>query len=180
MRTAGWLLLALLLLFAVGFSFLIHPLMGLFNLSLVVGTFWWAARRKKKVDCVLAEVARQTDLRVERHRLAYNILRGTFQGFETEIRICGTSGASVGTQLTALSGDAAWSTMDIRNVTTIRMKHGLPLQKKTRLSSRIVATPTEAVLVLPYIPQDPNDVLVGMRQLARRINQHARTLRAAS
>lgn len=180
MKTVGWLFLALLLLLGLGLSFSLHPLLGLFMTLLMAGAFWWAARNKRKVDRVLAEVARRAGLQVERRWLAYNILRGTFQGFETEIRIRGTSEAGVGTQLTALTGDAGWSALDIRNITTIRMKHGLPLQEKTKLSSRIVVTPTEAVLVLPYVPQDPNDVLAGMRQLARRIKQHAKTLKAVS
>ena len=177
MKTIGYLLLALLLLGALALFFWLHPLMGLFMTLLMGGVFWWIyGVRKPKVDHVLEEVARQSGLTVERSRIAYHKLRGKFRGYDTEVGVYKSHEAGVGAQLTVLTGEAGWSALDIRNFTAIKMKHGLPLQREIALSSGIVATPREVVLEFPYVSQDANEILRGMKRLVREIKQLERSL----
>ena len=179
MKFVGWLSVALLILLALVFSYLLHPLMGLSMTLLAGGAFWWVFRSKKKVDGILDEVARKSGLKVIKHPLAYNMLRGRFQDFDTEVRVVSSHDAGVGVQLTTLTGEAGWSPLDIRNVTRIKMRHGLPLQEEVALSSRIVATPSDITLVLSSIPRDANKIAKGMRQLVREIERLEKSLSAA-
>ncbi|GAB4536493.1 MAG: hypothetical protein Kow0063_22100 [Anaerolineae bacterium] len=130
MKFAGWLIVALLILLALVFSYLLHPLIGVFMTLVAGGALGWAFRSKRKVDVVLEEVARQSGLKVIKRALAYNMLCGHFQGFDTEVRVISSHDAGAGTQLTALTGEAGWSPLDIRNVTRIKMKHDLPVQEE--------------------------------------------------
>ena len=180
MKFVGWLSVALLILLALVFSYLLHPLMGAFMTLVAGGAFWWAFQSKRKVDVVLDEVARQSGLRVTKQALTYNMLRGDFQGFDTEVRVVSSHDAGVGTQLTALTGEAGWSSLDIRNVTSIKMKHDLAVQEEMALSSRIVATPSDITLVLSHIPRDANAILKGMRQLVREIKRLEQSLSNAA
>ncbi|HIE13177.1 MAG TPA: hypothetical protein EYP63_07120 [Desulfotomaculum sp.] len=175
MKTFGYLLLALLLLGGLVLCYFIHPVVGLFMTLVYAGAFWWMRGSKKQIDQVFNEVARQSGLKVVEKHGAYNRLRGSFQGYDTEIGVYSSNEAGIGTLLTSLSGDAGWSGLDINNVTAIKMKHGLPVQKEISRGSNIVITAREAVMVYPYVSKDAGEILEGMTHLARQIKDLERS-----
>ncbi len=180
MKYLGWLSVSLLVLLALVFSYSLHLLMGVLMTLVVGGAFWWAFQSKRKVDAIFDEVARRSGLKVTKRALAYNTLRGHFQGFDTEIRVVSSHDVGPGTQLTAITGEAGWSSLDIRNVTLIKMRHNLPVSEEMALPSRIVATPSDITLVLSCIPRNANEVFKGMQLLIREIKQLEQSLSGAA
>jgi len=176
MKTVGYLLLALLLLGTLVLCYFIHPVMGAFMTLVCAGAFWWMRGSKKQIDQVFNEVARQSGLKVVvgKHG-AYDRLSGSFQGYDTEVGVYRSNEAGIGLLLTSLSGEAGWSAMDISNVTAIKMKHGLPIQREISRGSNVVITSREAVMVYPYVSKDAGEILEGMTHLARQIKDLERS-----
>ncbi len=175
MKTVGYLLLALLLLGALALFYFIHPVMGVFMTLVYAGAFWWMRGSKKQIDQVFKEVARQSGLNVVRKHGAYNRLSGSFQGYDTEVGVYSSNEAGIGTLLTSLSGEGGWSALDINNVTAIRMKHGLPVQKEISLGSNVLIRDREAVMLYPYVSKNAGEILEGMTHLARQIKDLERS-----
>lgn len=136
---------AFLILMAITFCFLINFYFGLIMLAFIVGTLWWImVRRKKIVDRVLLSLAHELNFDVEKSVLKYFQIKGAYNGYPVEIGVYKDSDAfgGVGTLLSALTGEAAWSTLNIRNFMGIKLVHNLRLSEQRFLAEGFPAIAT--------------------------------------
>ena len=165
----GYGLIGLLLAACVGLMFLIHWILGtIFFICCLIVCWMVFGVHKKKVDTVIAEVAKETGLNYIPYRLRYAALKGEYKGYETEISYENDPGGTLGTTLmleTDLPGLAA---LNVKNVTVFKVKHGLDLDREELLdggSTTIVAKKHDLVLVLPYTSRYKQEIIENLKQL---------------
>jgi hypothetical protein len=176
-KTIGYGLVALLLLASISLCFLINLYLGLFVALLVIGTFVWVyGFNKKKVDRVMAEVADETGLSYIPSRVTYARLEGDYKGFETEVSVRADRDFGPGAIAATETGTAGMAAMDIRNYTSIRMRHGLHIPEEVILSKtrpRVVARASDIVLALPHVSNEKEEIVDGLHLLVKKIKRLA-------
>lgn len=165
--------IGILVLGAIALLFLINLYLGIFVLIFTIGVFWWIyGVRKRKVDSAMHQVSIETGLSFTRDPLKYGMLKGTYKGFETEIGVYTDTDVfgGAGVILTSLTGDAAFSTLEIRNFTGIKMKHNSEIKEKKVISDDfpvIVADKDEIYMMLPYVSVDPKEIKRNLNRLCK-------------
>ena len=152
----GFIFLALLLTAALLLCFFINLYLGVAVFAFSAGVLIWILRvRKKKVDSTMQELAKHTGLSFSSHPLRYGKVWGNYRGLEVEISVCSGSEAraGLGPLLTSLTGSAAFSTLDIHNLTRIRIFHTLSPESKLIIQQMplIILDQKELTLFLPYV-----------------------------
>jgi hypothetical protein len=168
---ASLLLSAALVIVAIGLSFWINAYLGLFILLFCMATLGYVLGvYKKRVDRVLAEVARSTGLHYRGNRFTHAVLHGEYRGYPTVVEIrAGYEGAGgAGTLLAATTGLGGFAALEVGNHTVIRMRLGFRLEEKVVLSAewpRVLARGDEILLSLPHVSQDAGEIERAMDRL---------------
>ena len=172
---------AFLILLVVALCFWINFYFGLVMLLFVGGVLWWImVKRKKKVDQVLLSLAREFDFDVEKSALKYWQVRGEYKGYPVEIGVYKDFDAfgGIGTLLTALTGEAAWSTLNIRNFMGIKLVHNLNLPEGKILAEgfpAIATTKNEIYLFFSGVFASQEEIKRGLNKLIKTVSELKKT-----
>jgi len=163
--------IGILVIFTLVLCFWLNFYLGLFVFIFSVSVIVWIyGVKKKKIDKVLAEVARDTGLSYNKNLLKYGSLRGKYKGYETEIGIYTDTDAfgGLGTILASITGSGSMAALNIRNFTGIKIKHNLNLRKSKVISKafpKIIAHGNEIFLIFPYISDEKEEIKKYLEKL---------------
>ncbi|MCP2520231.1 hypothetical protein NLD30_07280 [SCandidatus Aminicenantes bacterium Aminicenantia_JdfR_composite] len=167
----AFLIIGALVIFTFILCFWLNFYLGLFMLIFSICVIWWIyGVRKKKIDKVLADVAKDIGLSCNKSLLKYASLRGKYKGFETEIGIYNDIDAfgGLGTILASITGSGSMATLNIRNFTGIRIKHNLHFKKSKVISEtfpKIIAHGNEIFLIFPNISDKKEEIKKHLENL---------------
>ncbi len=171
----SFVLVGSLLIIAIALTFWIHAALGLVVLLFCLAVFGYIyGVYKKRIDQVLAEVAKRTGLRYQKGTLTHGVLKGKYRGYDTEVGVYSSFDGmgGLGTLLTATTGMAGLSTLDIQNVTTIRMTHDLPVSEEKIISRdwpTVLVQRGRIVLSLPYVSRSADEIVRCLERLAEEV-----------
>lgn len=158
---------------AIALCFWLNIYFGLILLLFIVGVLWWImVKRKKRFDQVLVALAQELGFDVEKSTLKYFRVKGEYKGYPVAIGIQKNLDAMgrAGTLLTTLTGEAAWSTLDIRNFMSIKLVHNLNLSQGLLLAKgfeTIATSPNETYYFFPDEFPPKEEIKKGLNQLIK-------------
>mgnify|MGYP000067794664 CR=1 FL=1 len=133
-------------------------------------------KRKKRVDQVLLALAQELDFDVEKSALKYFRVKGEYKGYPVEIGVHKSFDAfgGIGTLLTSLTGEAAWSTLNIRNFMGIKLIHNLNLSEEslsTKELPHVVVGKNEIFLIFPDVFPPREEIKKGLNKIVKKVEE---------